>query len=496
MASRYRLTAALSCMGLMAALFAGPALSDSTPNTHGVLDGLIEQSGVWHKSSAGSMPNFFIDPAWPALLPHNWVLGQVGGLYVDSHDHIWVYNRPRTLTNDEVGLEPALPGASDAKGQPINGLGFVRANGFGADCCKAAPSVLEFDANGKLLRSWGGPADPGFMGTRCKASDGCIWPNSEHGIYIDNHDNVWIAGNAAAPPPGAPQSTVPWTTNREGGDGFILKFDMNGNFKMRIGGTPKGPDSNDKDGGINGTPVLYQPADIVVDPRTDRLYVADGYGNRRILIIDANTGKYIGHFGAYGNNPVDDAAAAAQGLWFEDSARGHIKPAFFRSPVHCVKIADDGKIYVCDRGNDRIQVFDIKDPSLGKPCSNPNGEAGKCGFLTERGVSSKTYTLPVLPGTAVSMSFSTDKAQSCLYIGDNTNQTIYILNRNSLQELGRVGHAGHMSGDFHWLHQVSVDSRGNIYTAEVDTGKRVQKFVRYGPSGCSGSGSQLVGGAP
>jgi DNA-binding beta-propeller fold protein YncE len=271
---------------------------------------------------------------------------------------------------------------------------------------------------------------------------------------------------------------------------------MNGNFKMRIGGTPKGPDSNDKAGGINATPLLYQPADIVVDPKTDRLYVADGYGNRRILIIDANTGKYIGHFGAYGNNPVDDAGAAAQGLWPEDSAKGHTKPAFFRSPVHCVKIADDGKIYVCDRGNDRIQVFDIKDASLGKPCSNPNGEAGKCGFLTERGVSAKTYTLPVLPGTAVSMSFSTDKAQSCLYIGDNTNQTIYILNRNSLQELGRVGHAGHMSGDFHWLHQVGVDSQGNIYTAEVDTGKRVQKFVRYGPSGCSGSGSQLVGGAP
>jgi DNA-binding beta-propeller fold protein YncE len=275
-----------------------------------------------------------------------------------------------------------------------------------------------------------------------------------------------------------------------------LKFDMNGNFKMRIGGTPKGPDSNDKDGGINATPVMYQPADMVVDPRTDRLYVADGYGNRRILIIDANTGKYIGHFGAYGNNPVDDAGAAAQGLWFEDAARGHTKPAFFRSPVHCVKIADDGKIYVCDRGNDRIQVFDIKDPSLGKPCNNPNGDAGKCGFLTERGVSAKTYTLPVLPGTAVSMSFSTDKAQSCLYIGDNTNQTIYILNRSTLQELGRVGHAGHMSGDFHWLHQVGVDSQGNIYTAEVDTGKRVQKFVRYGPAGCSGSGSELVGGPP
>ena len=123
---------------------------------------------------------------------------------------------------------------------------------------------------------------------------------------------------------------------------------------------------------------------MVVDPKTNRLYVADGYGNRRILIVDADTGKYIGHFGAYGNNPIDDAAAAAAGTWPEASAKGEKKPAFFRNPVHCVKIADDGKIYVCDRGNDRIQVFDGKDPALGKPCSNPNGDAGKCGFVAER----------------------------------------------------------------------------------------------------------------
>ena len=90
---------------------------------------------------------------------------------------------------------------------------------------------------------------------------------------------------------------------------------MNGNFKMRIGGTPTAPASNDTNGGINGTPLLYQPADMVVDPKTNRLYVADGYGNRRVLIVDADTGKYIGHFGAYGNNPVDDAAAAAAGTW-------------------------------------------------------------------------------------------------------------------------------------------------------------------------------------
>ena len=481
---------------VLAGPLAAPTLADDAGGfkESGILDLLLKQTGVYDKSKSAELPDFVSDPTWPQRLPHSWLLGQIGGLYVDSHDHIWVYNRPRTLNDDEVGLEKAVPGATDAKGQPANALGFARVNGFGADCCRAAPSVLEFDADGKLLRAWGGPSDPGFIGGRCKAEDGCIWPNSEHGIYVDQKDNVWIAGNAAAPKPGAKE--ISWTTNKAGGDGFLLKFDMDGNFKMRIGGTPAGPDSNNKDGGINGTPLLYQPADIVVDPKTNRLYVADGYGNRRILIVDADTGKYIGHFGAYGNNPVDDAAAAAAGTWPEASARGEKMPAFFRNPVHCVKIADDGKIYVCDRGNDRIQVFDGNDAALGKPCSNPGGEAGQCGFLTERWISGKTYTQPVMPGTAVSMNFSADKAQTCLYVGDNTNQTIYILNRGNLEQLGRLGHAGRMAGDFHWLHQVSLDSQGNIYTGEVDTGKRIQKFIRYGENGCSGAGSPTVGGEP
>jgi DNA-binding beta-propeller fold protein YncE len=495
MRNRHGLAALLSIAAVAFATLATSApADDSAAQTGGITAALVQQTAVYHRSKSGKTPDFFADPGWPAQLPHDWLLGQIGGLYVDSHDHIWVYNRPRTMTNDEAGLEAAVPGATDAKGQPINGLGFVRANGFGADCCKAAPSVLEFDTTGKLLRSWGGPADPGFLGGKCKAEAGCIWPNSEHGIYVDSHDNVWIAGNLAAPRPGAPADTIPWTTNKQGGDGFVMKFDMNGNFKMRIGGTPQGPDSNNKDGGINGTPTLYQPADMVVDPKTNRLYVADGYGNRRVLIVDADTGKYIGHFGAYGNNPVDDAGAAAQGVWSDDATKGHTKPAFFRNPVHCVKIADDGKIYVCDRGNDRIQVFDGKDPSLGKPCSNPTGDAGKCGFVSERWISGKTYTLPIMPGSAVSLNFSRDAAQSCLFVGDNTNQTIYILNRINLEELGRFGHAGRMSGDFHWLHQVSLDSQGNVYTAEVDTGKRIQKFRRYGASGCSGAGSETVGG--
>jgi DNA-binding beta-propeller fold protein YncE len=457
----------------------------------GALDRLIKKSGVYNTSSTGKTPGFVVDPSWPQPLPNNWLLGQIGGLYVDQHDHVWIYNRARTMTTEEAGLEGPVAGTKDEEGQPVNGIGHARAYGPVADCCKAAPSVLELDSEGKLLRAWGGPSDPGFIGGKCKAEAGCIWPTTEHGIYVDHNDNVWISGSAGAGGRGgAGRGAMPWATNKEGGDGFVLKFDMNGNFKMRIGGTPKGPDSNDSHGGINSTPVLYQAADMVVDPATNRLYVADGYGNRRVLIVDANTGKYIGHFGAYGNNPVDDKAARAAGPWIAGYTKGDKKPAFFRNPVHCVKIANDGKIYVCDRGNDRIQVFDKNDPTLGKPCSNPDGEAGKCGFVAERLISEHTNII----GTAVSMNFSTDKAQSCLYIGDNANMTIYILNRSNLQELGRLGRSGRLAGEFHYLHQVSVDSKGNIYTGEVDTAKRIQKFLRYGATGCSGTGSSTVGG--
>src|SRR5579872_522656 len=490
----HRLLTALPVMALAWTGLSIAADSDNNPlKNNGTLDRLLKKTGVYNTSSTGKTPGFVVDPNWPQPLPNNWLLGQIGGLYVDQHDHIWVYNRPRTMTTDEAGLETSIAGAKDEHGQPINGLGFVRAYGPIADCCKAAPSVLEFDADGKMLRAWGGPSDPGFLGGKCKAEAGCIWPSSEHGIYVDQSDNVWISGNSEPIRTAANRKDPPWTTNKAGGDGFVLKFDMNGNFKMRIGGTPQGPASNDTNGGLNGTPLLYRAADMVVDPATNRLYVSDGYGNRRVLIVDATSGKYIGHFGAYGNNPViDDKAAEAAGAWIGDYTKGNKKPAFFRNPVHCVKIASDGKIYVCDRGNDRIQVFDKNDPALGKPCRNPGGDAGKCGFVAEQWVSEHTNII----GTAVSMSFSTDKAQSCLYVGDNANQTIYILSRINLQELGRLGRNGRNAGEFHYLHQVSVDSKGNIYTAEVDTAKRIQKFLRYGESGCSGTGSSVVGGVP
>jgi len=155
-----------------AALAADAVKKELGTQDRAILDRLYAKTGVYNKSAGATVPGFVSDPGWPAPLPHNWMLGQVAGLYVDQHDHVWISNRPRTMTNDEAALETR--GGADGK----NGQGFARPNGAVADCCIAAPSVLEFDTAGKLLRAWGGPADPGWLESHCKAADGCIWPTA------------------------------------------------------------------------------------------------------------------------------------------------------------------------------------------------------------------------------------------------------------------------------------------------------------------------------
>ena len=473
---------------VLGACLAATSISAQAPKTDarqlaatGILERLAERSGVYAVPSTAKVPGFIADAGWPQKLPNNWILGQVGGLYVAPDDHVWVFQRPRSLTDDEAALTDSTHKAKD--GKPVDVMGHARPYGVLGDCCVPAPSVLEFDANGKLLRAWGGPADP----DKCKMEQGCVWPATEHGIFVDHNGFVYLGGSDFNDKPNGSA----WSSSN-GSDGMILKFTKDGKFVMMIGGPGgKGPDSNNKDGGRNGTPLFHRPADITVDPVTNRMYVSDGYGNRRVAIVDAGTGKYLGHFGAYGNNPIDDKAAADAGNWMNDFTKGNMKPTFFRNPVHCAKISKDGLLYVCDRGNNRIQVFNSRDPNLGKPCANPSGEPGKCAFVAEKPVAVRTNGLP---GSAVAINFSTDPQQSCLYVGDNSNMTIYLLKRDTLEELGRLGRSGREAGEFHWLHQVSVDSRGDIYTAEVDTGKRIQKFIRYGAEGCSGTGRTTVGG--
>jgi hypothetical protein len=240
-----------------------------------------------------------------------------------------------------------------------------------------------------------------------------------------------------------------------------------------------GPTSNDTNGADNGTPLLWNPADTEVDPKTNELYIADGYGNHRVVVVDADTGLYKRHWGAYGQNPVDDVAADAVGPYAEDRDAG-ITPPHFRNPVHCVRVTKDRKVYVCDRVNNRIQAFDAEE--VGAVCDNPDREEGECGFITEAFIRPDTLS----NGSVWDLDTSTDRRQSCLHNADGTNQVVDNIYRRKLELLSSFGRSGRNAGQFHWVHNVATDADGNLYTAEVDTGKRAQKFtlVEDSPSGC------------
>ena len=444
--------------------------------------------------AGATAPGFVVDASWPKPLPNNWRIGQVGGLAVDFDDNIWVYHRPRTLDASSAGALPRV--GTNEEGVPISGLGHPRPyTDQNTGCCVPAPSLLKFDREGNLLDAWGGPSDPGFLQNNCLEEDGCFWPAREHGIYVDHNDFVYISGNGQNG--GAQQqqglASIPWEAPF-GDDSHILKFTANGEFIYQIGiaGTDM-PDSENIGGGPNGTPQPYLVADMSVDSETNRLYVADGYGNRRILIVDAETGLHLGHFGAYGQNPViDDPASVVAdtdvGPWIEDYQAGRMTPPFFRSPLHCAIVSKDGFLYACDRGNNRVQIFDLSAAELGQPCENTNAQAGECGYVGEIHIAPQSAS-----GTVGTAALSTDAEESCLYVGDLANGTLYIINRENQTELDRIGRPGRQVGEFHWLHVLAVDSGGNVYTGEVNSGQRVQKFERYGEDGCSGMGNSDVG---
>lgn len=406
----------------------------------------------------GNAPEFEVDPSWPKPLADNWLIGQVGGLAVDRNDNIWILQRARTLTGDEAGATDAFDAdgnpITDADGNPVDELGNARPYGPIAGCCEPAPAVMQFDPEGNLLQAWGGPADPGFVGPggRCDPADGCTWPAGEHGIFVDHNDNVYISGNGT----GAGGSL--WAATH-GPNSQVLKFSNDGTFLLNIGdpGNPAAT-SNDTGGAANGTPQVWRAADMEVDPKTNELYIADGYGNHRVLVVDADTGMYKRHWGAYGANPVDDAAADALGDYGADRDAG-VTPQYFRNPVHCVRITRDSRVYVCDRVNDRIQVF------------KTDGT-----FIREAFIRPETLG----NGSVWDLDTSADRRQSCLHNPDGTTQQIDTLSRRSLNVLASFGRNGRNAGQFHWVHNLATNSDGNIYTAEVDTGKRAQKFVRVG----------------
>ena len=337
-------------------------------------------------------PKFEVDPMWPKPLPNNWVLGQAIGVGVDAQDNVWIVHRDTSIGDNEAAADTNPPTAA---------------------CCRRAPPVLKFNQAGDVVASWGGPGQ------------GYEWPQSNHGIFVDHKGIVWIGGNV-------------------GPDSQVLKFTQDGKFIAQYGKSGQNKGSND-------TQNFGRPAKIFVDPKRNEAYIADGYGNRRVVVINADTGEFLRYWGAYGEKPHDETLPAY------DPAGTPIRS--FRTPVHCADLDQDGFLYVCDRVNNRMQVFTRE---------------GK--FVDEFFIARKTGG----DGAVWDVAFSRDPEQKYMYIGDGKNERVYIYDRKSRQMLSSFGDGGRQPGQWFAVHSIATDSKGNIYTTETYEGRRLQKFVFKG----------------
>jgi hypothetical protein len=365
-----------------------------------VLIGIVAVEGPQNsgaQTKRPQVPRFEPDPLWSEALPNKWVTGAVGGLAVDSHDNVWVFQRPGSIPEAERAASLTPPQA---------------------ECCFPAPSVLEFAPNGKFLQAWGGPG-PGYE-----------WFRTEHGIFVDADDNVWLSGSAKE-------------------DNQILKFTKDGRFILQIGHAGKNLGSNDREN-------LGGPAGLFVYRKTNELFVADGYFNHRVIVFDAKTGAYKRHWGAYGNKPDDDYKFPPRAQLVQGPA-----PQQFNNPVHSVVVSNDELVYVADRTNNRLQVFKLDGT-----------------FVKEQFIARGTLQAE---GTVHHFALSPDAAQRFLYVVDGSNKTVRVLDRQTLEVLESVGgRAGHNAREFFHIHSAAIDSKGNLFLGEVNNGQRYYRWAFKG----------------
>lgn len=372
-------------------------------------------------AQAPSAPAFEVDPFWPKPLPNHWLLGSITGVSIDATNQLWVVHRGAMSLNarTEIGLAANPPTAEG--------------------CCLPAPQVLRFDPGGNVVAHWGGPGA------------GYDWPLSPGAITADAAGHIWIAASGPGEPqPGAGRgrgrggAPAPPETAAPAADAHVIKFALDGKPILQIGKAGKTGDSN-------STTAMNRPTAVDVDAAAREVYVADGIGNRRIVVFDSETGAYKRHWGAYGARPDDTDIGAY------DPAAPPAKQ--FRVPS-CVKLSRDGLVYVCDRRNDRIQVF------------RRDGT-----FVKEAFVAKETRG----EGSVWSLAFSNDQQQQFVYVADGSNQRVWILRRDTLDVVSSFGAGGRWPGHFYGVGSVAVDRQGNVYTGEALEGKRVQKFVFKGP---------------
>ena len=346
--------------------------------------------------SGGVMaPHFLVDPYWPKPLPNNWAMGNTIGVDVDERDHVFIVHR-----ND----------ASQFGGNTEIGL-----QGGVAECCTPAPPIIEFDPEGNVVNAWGGPVEGAPY----------VWPASNHGNEIAPNGDVWIGGNG-------------------GGDSHVLVFTRDGEYVRTIGVQGEGRDSNSQT-------HFARVAEIAIDVEANEAYFADGYQNRRVAVVDVATGAFKRYWGAYGNTPDDTADVTY--------VPGQAGPQQFRGPVHCAEPSNDGLVYVCDRGADRVQVFRKDGTYVREVVYNP---------------------ATLNQGSTWDIAFSRDEEQKYIYLADGQNFKISVIDRESMEVLYTFGQGGRQPGTFYAPHSIATDSAGNVYTTETYEGSRVQKFVNQG----------------
>jgi DNA-binding beta-propeller fold protein YncE len=331
--------------------------------------------------SAQAQPRFEVDPTWPKPLPERWIFAQIGGVCVDSHDHIAIVDRSNITDEEKQTNVPT-------------------------------PTFVMFDRAGKVVNSWG---------------DLDVVPADVHGCSFDEDDNLWVAGN---------EDAIVQGYSHEGE--LILQIGTKGVFDT-TDGSVDAPFTNQSRERLN------RPSGAVVDPDTGDIYVSDGYGNKRVVVFDSE-GNYLRQWGSH--------ATAAE--------RAAATPGTFANVVHCIEMSNEGLLYVCDRQGSRVQVFDkmgnhIRDIHIPRTDDFVEPE-------------------PVVRGTAWWVTFSPDEAQGYLYVMNGAEEKVHVLDHESGETLSTFGRAGHLLGNFIHGHTIATDSSGNLYVAETNYGRRVQRF--------------------
>jgi hypothetical protein len=394
-------------------------------------------AGLWNIEVVGAAlnpPLMGADPNWPKPLPNGWIMGQVGGTCIDSQDHVFIVTR--AFQTGGLTSPEGVGGANPSTGA----LG-------GAFKSKPSPPVIEFDPAGNVVNSWGNPAlvpagTPPPVGTVSVVGQNAVLPNGIHGCYVDYQDNVWIGGNGDA------------VFQKYTHDGSAMLLQIGTKFACDDGLGGAIPCTGTGGGNVARTGVshtlLNLPAAIAVDPFPDpitgqvgSLYIADGYGNHRVVVFDAN-GNYLRQFGTVGTGPSQ----------FTSGGGGH---------PHCIRLGADHLIYACDRGQNKINVYQRDGTFVGNMTVIPNTPGGN--------------------GSAWDIDFSKDAAQTYAFISDGGNEVMWIFDRaGSLsganpQPLSGFGRPGHDPGTFTFLHMMAIDSKGNIYVGETVGGNRIQKII-------------------